>query len=98
MFYEKRSAYIIRAFTECHGYFIRKNNWKASHDVFPEAYRTLRKSILKSYIQTVYGPIKAHKSRYLKYYSERQDYDQMLTLTDNLPNRMWNLLKQEAEE
>ena len=68
VFYEKRSAYIIRAHTECHGYFIRKNNWKAGYEIFPKAYMTLRKSILKTYIKTVYGPITKHKKKQERYY------------------------------
>lgn len=72
--FNKRQIFIHRTFSECHGYSIRKSNWKKIMDEFPDFFSILKRKVLYEYITKIRKPILQFKEKDIKHYDKRSDF------------------------
>ena len=79
--FNNRSQYIYKAVSNCHGFFIRKENWKKllrEHD--PTIVKLLKRAILVEYLWKFRTKIIVQKKKMLAHFLKRSDFQNMFLL------------------
>lgn len=96
--FNKRQIFIHRTHTECKGYSIRKSNWKAIMDDYPEFFSILKRKVLYEYITKIRKPIMQFKEKDIVHYDKRADFQQVLALRNYDENELSNLISDELDQ
>ena len=81
--YTCRSLFIYRASKDCTGYFIRKKNWQAimQNQEFTQITNKFKEILTQDYMHVIKNRIMKFKIEDLRRLSERNDYQQVMSLT-----------------
>ena len=83
--FNKRTKFIYMAKTYCHGYSIRRSNWK--YLIENDEHRTiagyLKQSVKNYYDKNILNIMKSEKKKAIKKWQSRADYQCMIAVRDN---------------
>ena len=73
--FDNRSQYIYKAVTNCHGFFIRKENWKTLLSEQDQTIvKLLKRSIMVDYLWKFRSKIIVQKKKILEHFKKRSDF------------------------
>lgn len=76
--FNQRAAFIYTTLTNCHGFSIRKVNWKKILDENPEMSIILKQNVLMQYLTQVRSKVLVKKKRAIIKMSQRNDHQMIL--------------------
>lgn len=88
VFNNKRCYFLIKAYTHCSGYFIRKSQFKDLELIFPIGYNQLKNQVNLEYLNKYRTPIHTEKQKDIEYFKRRKDYQHSIVLMDHSKDEM----------
>ena len=81
--YNRKSSFLIRAYTDCVGFFIRKITWSKLAEKYPLFFQEIDKKIYVTFIHKIWSKIVAAKRRKISDYQKRMGGNrQVIALQD----------------
>ena len=94
----RRSMFLYRTLTTCHGFFIRRIEWRGLMDEHAEISQHLKDAVKKEYEISVMNRVMTEKKAMLTKWKERSDYEATLQVVSNDRDCPPGLFKHPAEQ